>query len=37
VDEEIAHRSEEQGNTVESIMQFRDKVFTAILKQQGLL
>lgn len=37
VDEEIAHRPEIQGNTVEGIVQFRDKVFVDILKRQGLL
>ena len=37
VDEEIANRPEEWGNTVEGVEKFRDKMFAAILKAQGLL
>lgn len=37
VDEEIANRPEECGNTVEGVEKFRDKMFAAILKAQGLL
>ncbi len=37
VDEAIAHRPSEQGNTVEDVIRWRDKVLTAILKAEGLL
>lgn len=37
VDEAIAHRTEEQGNTVEGVIRYRDRMFAAILKEQGLL
>ena len=37
VDEEIANRPEEWGNTVEGVEKFRDKMFAEILKAQGLL
>lgn len=37
VDAEIANRTEEQGNTVEAVEKYRDKMFAAILKAQGLL
>lgn len=37
VDEEIANRKPEQGNTVESVCKFRDHMFADILKLHGLL
>lgn len=37
VAEEIANRKPEQGNTVESVCEFRDHMFADILKLHGLL
>ena len=37
VDEEIRHRRPEQGNTVESVCAFRDKMLADILKLHGVL
>ena len=37
VDEEIANRKPEQGNTVESVCEWRDHMFAQILKLHGLL
>lgn len=37
VDEAIANRPAFQGNTVESVIQYRDKMFASILKSQNLL
>lgn len=37
IDEEIANRPAEQGNTVEAVERWRDKMFINILKGHGLL
>lgn len=37
VDQALANRSETLGNTEESVIRFRDRLFTAILKEQELL
>lgn len=37
VDEAIARRPEAQGNTVDGVIRYRDRMFAAILKEQGLL
>lgn len=37
VDEEIANRPAETGNTVESVIEWRDKQFAKILKMYGML
>jgi carnitine 3-dehydrogenase len=37
VDEEIANRNPDQGNTIEGVCEFRDRMFAKILKLHGLL
>ena len=37
VDQEIANRSPEQGNTVEGVNAYRDKMIVEILRLQGML
>lgn len=37
IDEEMANRPKELGNTPEEIVKFRDKMFVQMLKMQGLL
>ncbi|MCI8991952.1 MAG: 3-hydroxyacyl-CoA dehydrogenase family protein [Eubacterium sp.] len=37
VEAEISNRPEDRGNTVERVERFRDKMFVAMLKEQGLL
>ena len=37
ISDEIANRSQEQGQTVEDVIAYRDKMFVQILKMQGIL
>lgn len=37
VDEEIANRPDWQGNTVDDVCKYRDKMFVQLLKLQKLL
>ena len=37
VDEYLEHRTSEEGNTVEDVIKYRDKMFVTILKAHGLI